>query len=230
MYPNYNNISAKDLYPENKKKLKYVNSSRNFDSLQKADTKNKLKEVKDTIISSIGMYPMTKNNQDLNTNLETELRYGIHDPKKLTEIALDTGKYSSINFSKLTDGGDVMLNASYTKLSVIQDYDKSVKNAGQIFTFKSATRKNNLDFSEYLVPPQKTYGRGIGDYNLMNDTYLGDEGRVNNFDIRGYEFKREQEFEKDYFVVNRSDFPIPFGGVDTRYLNYKNARSRNLIK
>ena len=223
------NISAKDLYPENRKKLKYVNTTRNFDSLQNADTNDKLKEVKDTIISSIGMYPSTKNNQDLNTKLETELRYGIHDPKKLTEMALDTGRYAPINFSKLTDGGDVMLNAAYDKLSVIQDFDKSVKEAGQIFTFKSATRKNNLDYSEYLVPPQKTFGRGIGDYRRINDTYLGDEARVNNFDIRGYEYKREQEFEKDYFVVNRSDFPIPFGGVDTRYLNYKNARSRNLL-
>jgi len=223
------NISAKDLYPDNRKKLKYVNTTRNFDSLQEATTNNKLKEVKDTVISSIGMYPGTKNNQDLNTNLETELRYGIHDPKKLTEIALDTGRYAPINFSKLTDGGDVMLNAAYDKLTVIQDYDKSVKEAGAIFTFKSATRKNNLDYSEYLVPPQKTFGRGVGDYRRINDTYLGDEARVNNFDIRGYEYKREQEFNKDYFVVNRSEFPIPLGGVDTRYLNYKNARSRNLI-
>ena len=223
------NISAKDLYPENRKKLKYVNTNRNFDSLRKADTNNKLKDVKDTVISSIGMYPGTKNNQDLNTNLETELRYGMHDPKKLTEISLDTGRYASINFSKLTDGGDVMLNAAYDKLSVIQDYDKSVKEAGAIFTFKSATRKNNLDYSEYLVPPQKTFGRGVGDYRRINDTYLGDEARVNNFDVRGYEYKREQEFNKDYFVVNRSEFPIPLGGVDTRYLNYKNARSRNLI-
>jgi hypothetical protein len=223
------NISAKDLYPENRKKLKYVNTSRNFDALEKADVNNKLNEIQDTVISSIGMYPMTKNNQDLNTPLETELRYGIHDPKKLTEIALDTGRYAPINFEKLTDGGDVMLNAAYDKLSVIQDYDKSVKEAGAIFTFKSATRKNNLDYSEYLVPAKKTFGRGVGDYRRINDTYLGDEARVNNFDIRGYEFKREQEFEKDYFVVNRSNFPIPFGGVDTRYLNYKNARSRNLI-
>ena len=38
------NVSAKDLYPENRKKLKYVNTNRNFDSLQKADTNNKLKE------------------------------------------------------------------------------------------------------------------------------------------------------------------------------------------
>ena len=223
------NLSAKDLYPENRKKLKYVNNSRNFDSLQTNDMNDRLSEVKDTVISTVGMYPMTKNNQECNTKLETELRYGIHDPKKLTEMALDTGKYAPISYSKLTDGGDVMLNAAYDKLSVIQDYDKSVKNAGMIFTFKSATRKNNLDYSEYLVPPQKTFGRGVGDYRRINDTYLGDEARVNNFDIRGYEYKREQEFEKDYFVVNRSEFPVPLSGVDTRYMNYKNARSKNLI-
>jgi hypothetical protein len=226
---NNNNLSAKDLYPENRKKLKYVNNSRNFDSLQTNDMNDRLSEIKDTVISTVGMYPMTKNNQQCNTKLETELRYGIHDPKKLTEMALDTGKYAPISYAKLTDGGDVMLNAAYDKLSVIQDYDKSVKNAGMIFTFKSATRKNNLDYSEYLVPPQKTFGRGIGDYRRINDTYLGDEARVNNFDIRGYEYKREQEFEKDYFVVNRSEFPVPLSGVDTRYMNYKNARSKNLI-
>jgi len=226
---NNKNLSAKDLYPENRKKLKYVNNSRNFDSLQTNDMNDRLSEIKDTVISTVGMYPMTKNNQQCNTKLETELRYGIHDPKKLTEMALDTGKYAPISYAKLTDGGDVMLNAAYDKLSVIQDYDKSVKNAGMIFTFKSATRKNNLDYSEYLVPPQKTFGRGIGDYRRINDTYLGDEARVNNFDIRGYEYKREQEFEKDYFVVNRSEFPVPLSGVDTRYMNYKNARSKNLI-
>jgi hypothetical protein len=223
------NLSAKDLYPENRKKLKYVNNSRNFDSLQTNDINDRLSEIKDTVISTIGMYPGIKNNQECNTKLETELRYGIHDPKKLTEMALDTGKYAPISYSKLTDGGDVMLNAAYDKLSVIQDYDKSVKNAGMVFTFKSATRKNNLDYSEHLAPPQKTFGRGVGDYRTINDTYLGDEARVNNFDIRGYEYKREQEFEKDYFVVNRSEFPVPLSGVDTRYMNYKNARGKNLI-
>lgn len=175
------------------------------------------------------MYPMIKNNQESNTALETELKYGVHDPKKLHEMALDTGRYAPIDFGKLTDGGDKLLNASYDKLQIPQDFDADVKDSGAVFTFKSAIRKNNLDFSEHIMPPQKTYGRGIGDVETLNDTYLGDEARVNNYDVRGYEFVREQELPADYFVVNRSDFPIPFGGIDTRYLNYKNARSKNVV-
>lgn len=223
------NISSKNLYPEQRKKLKYINHGFNYDNLQVADTNNRLKEIKDTVISTVGMYPMTKNNQDSNTRLESELRYGIHDPKKLQEMALDTGKYAPIDFNKLTDGGDTMLNASYTKLSVLQDFDESVKKAGQVFTFKSAIRKNNLDYSEYLVPPLKTYGRGFENAKTINDTYLGDEARTSSSDVRQFEYRREQELPIDYFVVNRDDLPFPKQGIDTRYLNYKNARSKNLI-
>jgi hypothetical protein len=225
-----NNIkSSKDLYPEQRKKLKYINTNFNYDSLQDADKNNQLKEIKDTVISTVGMYPMTKNNQELNTPLETELRYGMHDPKKLQEMALDVGKYAPIDYKKLTDGSDVMLNAKYDKLTVLQDFDKSVKQAGQIFTFKSATRKMNLDYSEHLQPPLKTFGTGVGIIDRINDLYLGDESRVNNFDVRGYEYTREQEFEKDYFVVNREELPFPKQGIDTRYINYKNARSKHIV-
>jgi len=223
------NITSKDLYPEQRKKLKYINQGFNYDNLQVADKNNKLKKIKDTVISTVGMYPMTKNNQELNVGVESELKYGIHDPKKLQEMALDTGRYAPIDFDKLTDGGNTMLNASYTKLSVLQDFDKSVKNAGQVFTFKSAIRKNNLDYSDYLVPPLKTYGRGFEDAKSINDTYLGDETRTNSLDIRQFEYTREQELPIDYFVVNREELPFPRQGVDTRYLNYKNARSKNLI-
>ena len=121
------------------------------------------------------------------------------------------------------------LPTDYTKLTVVQDFDKSVKNAGQVFTFKSATRKMNLDYSEHLMPPIKTYGRGVGDVKTLNDTYLGDESRVRNNDVRGYEYTREQELPIDYYVVNRDQLPFPKQGVDTRYLNYKNARSKNII-
>ena len=224
------NISAKDLYPENRKKLKYVNGGFNYDNLQRADSKGELRKITDTIGSTIGMYTMTKNNQESNTPVETELRFGIHDPKKHQEMALDTGRYAPIEFDKLTDGGHVMLNAPYTKLSVLQDFDRSVKDAGQIFTFKSAMRKNNLDYSEYTLPPLKTYGRGIGNFETLNDTYLGDESRVNNSDIRSYEYTREQELAIDYYVTNKEDLPFPKQGVDTRYLNYKNSRSKNMIK
>ena len=223
-------ISAKDLYSENRKKLKFVTGAFNYDNLQRADKNNELKKIDDTIASTIGMYPTTKNNQDFNVRVETELKYGIHDPKKHQEMALDVGKYAPIEYDKLTDGGEKMLNQPYTKLSVIQDFDKSVKDAGQIFTFRSAMRKNNLDYSEYLLPPLKTYGRGIGNTETLNDTYLGDEARVNNFDVRGYEYTREQELPIDYYVVNREDLPFPKQGVDTRYLNYKNSRSKNMIK
>jgi hypothetical protein len=218
--------TAKDLYPEQRKKLKYINTNFNYDVLQAADKKNELKKVKDTVISTVGMYPMTKNNQELNTPLETELRYGIHDPKKLQEMALDVGKYAPIDYDKLTDGGNTMMNAKYDKLTVLQDFDKSVKQAGQVFTFKSATRKMNLDYSEHLMPPKKTFGTGIGVPDAINDVYLGDESRVNNFDVRGYEYKREQELPINYYVVNREDLPFPKSGVDTRYLNYKNSRSK----
>jgi hypothetical protein len=222
--------SSKDLYPEQRKKLKYINTNFNYDVLENADKNNKLKTVKDTVISTIGMYPMTKNNQDLNFRLETELKYGMHNSKKLQEMSLDVGKYSPIDYTKLTDGGHTMLNAKYDKLSVIQDFDPSVKEAGTIFTFKSATRKNNLDYSEYLVPPLKTFGKGNPTWQNVNDVYLGDEARVNNFDIRGYEYKREQELGVDYYVVNRDNLPFPKQGVDTRYLNYKNARSKNIVR
>ena len=87
----------------------------------------------------------------------------------------------------------------------------------------------NLDYSEHLMPPLKTYGRGVGDVKTLNDTYLGDESRVNNFDIRGYEYVREQDLPIDYYVVNREVWPMAKSGIDTRYLNYKNARSRNLV-
>jgi hypothetical protein len=223
------NISSKNLYPEQRKKLKYINTNFNYDVLQEKDKQNKLKKVKDTVVSTVGMYPMTKNNQDLNFSLETELKYGFHDSKKLQEMSLDTGRYAPIDFDKLTDGGSVMLNAKYDKLSVLQDFDKSVKNAGSIFTFKSAMRKNNLDYSEYLVPAQKTFGRGIGNFETINDVYLGDESRVRNSDVRGYEYTREQELPIDYYVVNRDQLPFPKQGVDTRYLNYKNSRARNII-
>ena len=219
-------FSVNDFNNDLKKKVKFIDNSRNFVNL--AD-KSRLNEIPDTVISTIGMYPMTKNNQDLNTGLETELKYGIHDPKKLHEMALDTGRYAPIDYGKLTDGGEKILNGKFDKLQVPQDFDADVKDAGAIFTFKSAIRKNNLDYSEHIMPPQKTYGRGIGDVETINDTYLGDESRVNNYDVRGYEYVREQELPADYFVVNRSDFPIPFGGIDTRYLNYKNARSKNVI-
>lgn len=223
------NISSKDLYPEQRKKLKYINTNFNYDVLQDKDKKNKLKNIKDTVVSTVGMYPMTKNNQDLNFKLETELRYGLHDPKKLQEMSLDTGKYAPIDFDKLTDGGSMLLNGKYDKLSVLQDFDKSVKNAGTIFTFKSAMRKNNLDYSEYLVPPKKTFGRGVGNFETINDVYLGDESRVRNNEVRGYEYTREQELPIDYYVVNRDQLPFPKQGVDTRYLNYKNSRARNII-
>jgi hypothetical protein len=219
-------LSVNDFNNDLKKKVKFIDNSRNFVNL--ADKSN-LDNIPDTVISTIGMYPMIKNNQESNTALETELRYGVHDPKKLQEMALDTGRYAPIDFAKLTDGGDLLLNASYDKLAVPQDFDADVKDAGAVFTFKSAIRKNNLDYSEHIMPPQKTYGRGIGDVETINDTYLGDESRVNNYDVRGYEYVREQELPADYFVVNRSDFPIPFGGIDTRYLNYKNARSKNVV-
>ena len=218
--------TAKDLYPEQRKKLKYINTSFNYDVLKAADKNNELKKIKDTVISTVGMYPMTKNNQELNTPLETELRYGIHDPKKLQEMALDVGIYAPIDFDKLTDGGNTMMNAKYDKLTVLQDFDKSVKQAGQVFTFKSATRKMNLDYSEHLQPPLKTFGTGIGVVDAINDVYLGDESRVNNFDVRGYEYTREQELPINYFVVNREDLPFPKQGIDTRYLNYKNSRSK----
>ena len=219
-------LSVNDFNNDLKKKVKFIDNSRNFVNLSNKDAFN---VIPDTVISTIGMYPMIKNNQESNTALETELKYGVHDPKKLHEMALDTGRYAPIDFGKLTDGGDKLLNASYDKLQIPQDFDADVKDAGAVFTFKSAIRKNNLDFSEHIMPPQKTYGRGIGDVETLNDTYLGDESRVNNYDVRGYEFVREQELPADYFVVNRSDFPIPFGGIDTRYLNYKNARSKNVI-
>jgi len=223
-------FSAKDLYPENRKKLKYVDTTFNYDNLERNTKSGNLRKIPDTVMNTIGMFPMTKHNQESNTPLETELRYGIHDPKKLQEMALDTGKYAPIDYNKLTDGGHMMLNAKYDKLTVLQDYDKSVKDAGQIFTFRSATRKNNLDFSEYKMPPLKTYGRGIGNFETINDTYLGDEGRADNTNVRGYEYRREQELPIDYYVVNRDDLPFPKQGIDTRYLNYKGSRSRNVIK
>jgi hypothetical protein len=223
-------FSAKNLYPEQRKKLKFIDTKFNYDNLQKDTKSGKLQKIPDTVLSTIGMYTMTKNNQESNVPIETELKYGIHDPKKLQEIVLDTGRYAPIEFNKLTDGGHVMLNAKYDKLTVLQDFDDSVKNAGQIFTFKSATRKNNLDYSEYLVPPLKTYGRGIGNFETLNDTYLGDEARTDNYNIKGFEFRREQELPIDYYVVNRDDLPFPKQGIDTRYLNYKNARSKNVIK
>jgi hypothetical protein len=223
-------FSAKNLYPEQRKKLKFIDTKFNYDNLQKDTKSGKLQKIPDTILSTIGMYTMTKNNQESNVPVETELKYGIHDPKKLQEMVLDTGRYAPIEFNKLTDGGHVMLNAKYDKLTVLQDFDDSVKNAGQIFTFKSATRKNNLDYSEYLVPPLKTYGRGIGNFETLNDTYLGDEARTDNYNIKGFEFRREQELPIDYYVVNRDDLPFPKQGIDTRYLNYKNARSKNVIK
>jgi|UniRef100_A0A6C0H126 hypothetical protein len=223
-------FSAKNLYPEQRKKLKFIDTKFNYDNLQKDTKSGKLQKIPDTVLSTIGMYTMTKNNQESNVPVETELKYGIHDPKKLQEMVLDTGRYAPIEFNKLTDGGHVMLNAKYDKLTVLQDFDDSVKNAGQIFTFKSATRKNNLDYSEYLVPPLKTYGRGIGNFETLNDTYLGDEARTDNYNIKGFEFRREQELPIDYYVVNRDDLPFPKQGIDTRYLNYKNARSKNVIK
>jgi hypothetical protein len=221
------NKSAQELYPERRKKLKYMQPSVNFDNLRKAT----INEINDNVVSTVGMYPMTRNNQDLNIALETELKYSLNENKKLTDVALDTGKYSPINFNKLTDGGHALLSdkTDYTKLTVLQDFDKSVKDAGQVFTFKSATRKMNLDYSEHLMPPLKTYGRGVGDVKRLNDTYLGDEARVNNFDVRGYEYVREQELPIDYYVVNREVWPMAKAGIDTRYLNYKNARSRNLV-
>jgi len=219
-------FTVNDFNNDSNKKVKFIDNSRNHINLS---DKSKLNEIPDTIISTIGMYPMIKNNQESNTALETELKYGVHDPKKLQEMALDTGRYAPIDFEKLGNGGNKLLNASYDKLQVPQDFDADVKDAGAIFTFKSAIRKNNLDYSEHIMPPQKTYGRGIGDVETLNDTYLGDESRVNNYDVRGYEYVREQELPADYFVINRSDFPIPFGGIDTRYLNYKNARSKNLV-
>jgi len=224
--PKTQNFSVNDFNTDTKKKIKFIDNSRNHVNLE---DKASLEKIPDTVISTIGMYPMIKNNQESNTALETELRYGVHDPKKLQEMALDTGRYAPIDFDKLTDGGNRLLNADYDKLAVPQDYDADVKDSGAVFTFKSAIRKNNLDFSEYIMPPAKTYGRGIGDVETINDTYLGDESRVNNYDVRGYEYVREQELPADYFVVNRSDFPIPFGGIDTRYLNYKNARSKNVV-
>jgi len=219
---------SRDLYPEQRKKLKYINNNFNYDSLETADKNNKLKMVKDTVVSTVGMYPVTKNNQDMNFPLESELRFGLHDPKRLQEMALDVGKYAPIEYNKLTDGGDIMLNGKYDKLSVLQDFDKSVKTAGQVFTFKSSVRKNNLDYSEYMTPPKKTFGRGVGIPEAINDVYLGDEARTNNFDVRSYEFTREQELPIDYYVVNGEDLPFPKQGVDTRYLNYKNARNKNL--
>ena len=50
------NKSAQELYPDRRKKLKYMQPSVNFDNLRKAN----ISEINDNVASTVGMYPMTK--------------------------------------------------------------------------------------------------------------------------------------------------------------------------
>jgi hypothetical protein len=192
------------------------------------------------LLSSIetnSFIPSNRNMNYQNINNENNLLFGMVNREHTEMIETDMPARNSYeNFGSISSN-DFMNNSLSGSLSgspsgssgswydlnndvlqqIVQEYDR-VKDKGEFYTFKSTPRRQNVDLSSHMPPPQKTLGRGFGNVNDYEKIYLGEQTRSN--DYRPIVRDAERIDDVPYYLTAQPIFKN-LGGDDTRYLNSK---------
>ena len=220
-------------------KLKYVDFTKNFEKLSQSscntcdpNTPSIPGILPNQLLSSIETNSFTPSNRNMNyqnINNENNLLFGIvnREQKEMIETDMPArnsyenfGSISSNEFTISTPSGSN--NSWYDSNNdilqqIVQEYDR-VKDKGEFYTFKSTPRRQNVDLSSHMPPPQKTLGRGFGNVNDYEKIYLGEQTRSN--DYRPIVRDAERIDDIPYYLTAQPIFKN-LGGDDTRYLNSK---------
>jgi len=222
-------------------KLKYVDFTKNFEKLSGASCNtcnsnnpssvnslnpSSLPNPLSSSIETIGFIPSNRNNSYQNVNNENNLIFGTVNREHKESIETDMpprqtyenfGSISSNEFNSNTPSGTYYDLNNDVLQQIVQEYDR-VKDKGEFYTFKSTPRRQNVDLSSHMPPPQKTLGRGFGDINSYEKIYLGEQTRSN--DYRPILRDAERIDDVPYYLTAQPIFKN-LGGDDTRYLNSK---------
>lgn len=136
---------------------------------------------------------------------------------------LDNIKGINENTSDMLNKSD-MLNTSYGLLLDEVSYLELSKK----FNVSCSERRRDLNWADYRAPPQQTTGRGFGNPDKYNQTYVGINSRNDNQleNPRDIDLQDRNVIPKEVFKINYANVPYDHdlrGGVSTR--TYKKAQT-----
>lgn len=135
-----------------------------------------------------------------NCNITNKL-HELEDIRTMNEISESGNK--NLNKNKSSDNNN-MLDSSFDLL-INQNAYIELSNK---YNVCCSERRKNLNWGDYRAPPQQTTGRGFGNPDNYEKTYIGIDSRMDG----SYENPRSTDL-KDRGVIPQDGFRINYGNV-----------------